>query len=80
MSRSAQTNTLTLATAPDVLTVEEAAQLLRLGKNGCYEAIRTKQLPAIKIGKRLLVAKTTIMRMLNPEQKGETCEGQFHKE
>jgi excisionase family DNA binding protein len=59
---------ITLASAPDVLTVEEAASLLRLGRNGMYECIRRREIPVTKLGKRLLIAKTTIERLLAGEQ------------
>lgn len=56
-----------LADAPDVLTVPEAARLLRLGINGTYEAIRRKEIPAVRLGHRLIVPKRGIERMLSGE-------------
>jgi excisionase family DNA binding protein len=38
--------------APDSLTVAEAAVLLRIPKNAAYEAIRLGLLPAVNFGKR----------------------------
>ena len=58
---------MTLATAPDVLTVDEAAKLFRLGRNGMYECVRRGEIPFVKLGKRILIAKTTIHRMLAGE-------------
>lgn len=46
-------------------TVEEAAKLLGIGRCGAYEAARTGQMPTIKIGKRILVPKAALDRMLN---------------
>lgn len=66
---------LSIHTAPDVLTVTEAAKLLRLGRNAMYEAVRTNQVPAVRIGKRLLIPKSTIIRLLNSEPKEEPCGG-----
>ena len=43
---------LTWETAPDVLTVEEAAKLVRVPRNGVYEAIRLGFLPAVNFGQR----------------------------
>ncbi len=49
---------------PDVLTVMEAASLLRLGRNGAYEAIKRGELFAVKVGRRLLVPKAALLQML----------------
>ena len=47
-----------------VLTVKETSKLLRLSKNATYEAIRRKQVPAIRIGGRLLVPRAALERLL----------------
>ena len=47
--------------------IEEAGKLLGIGRNGAYEAAKSGQLPVIKIGKRLLVPKAALDRMLNGE-------------
>ena len=49
------------------LTVEEVQKILGLGKNQVYQAIRKNQIPAIQIGRRLLVPKAAIDRMLAGE-------------
>jgi len=49
---------------PHVLTVEEAAHLLRIGRNSAYEAIRRGEIPAIRIGHRLLVPRAALERLL----------------
>jgi excisionase family DNA binding protein len=38
-----------------LLTVTEAARLLRISRNLCYELIAQKQLPHIRLGRRILV-------------------------
>lgn len=45
--------------------VEEAARLLGIGRNQAYEAARRGDFPTIRIGKRLLVSKAALDRMLN---------------
>ena len=40
---------------PALLTVGEAAQALRIGRNTCYELIRQGQIPAIRIGRLIRV-------------------------
>ena len=44
--------------------IEEAGRLLGIGRNQAYEAARRGELPTIKIGKRLLVPKAALDRML----------------
>lgn len=46
------------------VTVQEAAQILGLGRNQAYEAAANGQLPTIRIGKRILVPKAALDRML----------------
>jgi excisionase family DNA binding protein len=45
-------------------TVEEAAALLGIGRNTAYEAVRRGEIPTIKIGRRLLVPRAALDRML----------------
>jgi excisionase family DNA binding protein len=48
----------------DTYTVEEAALKLGIGRNSCYEAAKAGQIPSIKIGKRILVPKADLDRLL----------------
>lgn len=48
----------------DVLTVPEAAKLLRVGRNGLYEAIRRGEVPHRRIGRKILFSQTAVMRWL----------------
>lgn len=36
-------------------TIAEVSDRLRIGKNQCYRAVKSGQLPSIRIGKRLLM-------------------------
>jgi len=47
--RSSEHNTERL-----LLTVEEAARLLNIGRNTCYELIRRGELPAVRLGERII--------------------------
>lgn len=42
-------------TEPLLLTVTETAELLRISRNLCYELIAQKQLPHIRLGRRILL-------------------------
>ncbi len=48
-----------------VYTVEEAGKLLGIGRSAAYEAARTGELPVIRIGRRWLVSKQALERMLS---------------
>lgn len=45
-------------------SIEEAAKLLGIGRKACYEAARTGQVPTVRIGKRLLVPKAALAKLL----------------
>ncbi len=46
------------------LTVPEAGKALGIGRTAAYEAARARQLPTIRIGKRLLVPVIALERLL----------------
>ncbi len=47
------------------LTVDEAARCLGIGRNSAYEAIAKGEIPVIRVGKRLLVPKAALAKMLS---------------
>lgn len=49
----------------DTLTVDEAAARLGIGRNAAYDAIHRGELPALRIGRRLLVPRAALERMLD---------------
>ena len=47
------------------MSVEEAAKVLGVGRNFCYELAKTGQLPTIRLGaRRLVVPRVTLEKML----------------
>ncbi len=46
------------------LSVEEAAKLLGIGRNLCYDRVKTGEIPIIKIGRRLLVPRRALEKLL----------------
>jgi len=44
--------------------IVEAGRLLGLGRNASYDAAKAGQIPVLKIGRRLLVPKAALDRML----------------
>ncbi len=51
------------------LTVPEAGKVLGLGRNSSYDAARRGEIPTVRIGKRLLVPRAALAKLL-----GETSE------
>jgi len=56
--------TLSWDTAPDVLTINEAAMLLRVPRNAAYEAVRLGLLPAVNLGQRRLRVSKAVLRQV----------------
>ena len=56
---------------PLMLTVEETARALRIGRTACYEAYRSGQIPgAVKIGRSVRVPKHRVMELLGLSDNG----------
>jgi excisionase family DNA binding protein len=53
-----------LESAPELLTVTEAAKLLRIGRTSAYEALRCGRIPGVRIGRRVLVPKVVLQDMI----------------
>ena len=49
---------------PKTQTVDEAAKELGIGRNQAYAAARRDEIPAIRIGKRILVLREPLKRLL----------------
>ena len=47
------------------MTVEQVAEALGLSRGLTYEAIKTGQIPAVRVGKRLLVPRAALEKMLD---------------
>ena len=53
-----------LKNEPEVMTVIEAAKVLRLGKNKTYDLINSGRLSSIKVGGKIIVPKMCIVSFL----------------
>ena len=49
-------------------TVAEFAKLAGIGRNQAYEAVRKKEVPSIKFGKRILIPAASLDRLLSGGQ------------
>ncbi|MCZ7576347.1 MAG: helix-turn-helix domain-containing protein [Dehalococcoidia bacterium] len=45
---------------PDLLTVPEAAQLLRISRNLAYELVARQQLPSVRLGRVIRIPRTAL--------------------
>ena len=48
-----------------VLTVDEVRRLLKLSRGLTYEAIRTGQIPSIRVGRRILIPRLALQKFLS---------------
>ena len=46
------------------LTIEETARLLGIGRQLAYDRVKTGEIPVLKIGRRLLVPRIALEKML----------------
>ena len=54
-----------VTTSRKTLTVSETAKRLGVSRNSAYEAVRTGEIPSIRIGSRILVPLAALDRMLS---------------
>jgi excisionase family DNA binding protein len=47
------------------LTVEECARVLGIGRQLAYEKVKTGEIPVLKIGRRLLVPRAALKKLLD---------------
>ena len=50
---------------PIVLTVDEVAEILRIGRISAYQAIERGEIPHVRVGRRILVPRVAFERMLS---------------
>ena len=50
------------------LTIEEAAKILGIGRQLAYDRVKTGEIPVIKIGRRLLVPRHALDKLLEQGQ------------
>jgi excisionase family DNA binding protein len=60
----AGSSTSPLATLPEVLTVREAAAILRVGRNQLYQAVARGELGAVRIGRSIRIPKQALLDLL----------------
>ncbi len=53
-----------LSDLPDVLTVDQMADVFSIGRNAAYEAVRTGQVRHVKIGRTIRIPKIAVEELL----------------
>ena len=47
-----------------VMTVEEAAEVLRISRNSAYEAVKRGEIPSMRFGRLIRVPRAAIQKMV----------------
>lgn len=53
-----------LAELPAVLTVEEAAAVLRIGRSAAYASVRAGDIPSIRVGRSIRISRFALEQLL----------------
>ena len=61
---------MTVRDAPEIMTVEEAATLLRIGRTAAYEACRRGEIPSLRLGRSVRVPRAGLLSLLGEEPAG----------
>jgi excisionase family DNA binding protein len=54
-----------------LLSVREAARLLGVGRDTTYVLVRERRIPAVRVGRRILVPRAALERWIEKEIAGE---------
>lgn len=54
-----------------IYTVDQVAKMLGISRNGMYRAIERGEIPSVRIGKRIVVPKHVVHKMLGEPPDGE---------
>jgi excisionase family DNA binding protein len=55
---------MTVDDLPDVLTVDETAKFLRISRGLAFAGVRRGDIPAVRVGRRLLVPRAQLLAWL----------------
>ena len=62
------TNYRSFEDLPLTLTVEEAGQILRVGRNTAYDLVRCGQLPSVRVGKQIRIPRQALLDYLSRQK------------
>ena len=49
---------------PDVITVDDMQEMLHIGRNTAYQLLRDHRVPSIKVGKKYIIPKSSVIDFL----------------
>lgn len=49
---------------PDVITVDDLQNMLKIGRNSAYDILKTGMIKTIKIGKKYIIPKQSVINFL----------------
>ena len=52
----------------DGLTIDEAAKFLNIGFLTAYKAVKSGEIPSIRIGRRIIVSKNALLKMFEDKE------------
>ena len=61
-------NYRSLEDLPLTLTVEEAGQILRVGRNTAYDLVRCGKLPSVRVGKQIRIPRQALLDYLSRQK------------
>lgn len=53
---------------PSILTVEEVASILRIGRNAAYSLVKNGGIRSIHIGRSIRIPRNALLQLLEPAQ------------
>ena len=62
-----------LSESRKTLTVEETASALGISRNAAYEGVRRNEIPSIRVGRRILVPRAALDRLLEKANEPEAA-------
>ena len=53
---------------PRVFSVEQAAQVLAISRSAAYRAVRTGEIPSLRVGRRVVVPRARLLELLGERE------------
>ena len=59
------TNNVLFCEYPDIVTVEDIQEMLRIGRNSVYDLLKKKSIKSITVGKKYIIPKQSVIDFVN---------------
>ena len=60
---------------PDVVTVDDLQKMLKIGRNSAYDILKAGLIKTIKVGKRYIIPKQSVINFLATAEKNHIIAG-----